>query len=186
MIILHRTEPGRTVVVADDSPKESLAFAYPESSWLIDPDLTAVRGVEPRYWKVVGNLVVPMHGGEQVQADKDHLDQMKREALMILERSEARRRTFAWEGDSFRLEIGPLMVQMLADEAGWDASTCVSLADGRYTEIPREQFREFTECAFRHWQKWRERLIRTRDLIARATAISEMQNILETLQEGIL
>lgn len=184
MLILHRTEAGRTVVVPDDTLKASLAFAYPDALWLIDPDLRAVQGVPEHYWKVVGDLVLPMTSVEQVAADRLKLEALRKEALLCVERSEARRRTFEWEGDRFRLEIGPLMVQMLADEAGWDVTTCVSLEDGRFTEIPREQFRGFVETAFKHWQKWRERVMRTRDMIARCATLERMEDILDSLRGG--
>ena len=39
---------------------------YDPGSWLINPDLTAVAGLDPRYWKVVSNAVVPMTSAEQL------------------------------------------------------------------------------------------------------------------------
>lgn len=186
MLIIHRTEPCRVVEVPDDTPRDRLASAYPEREWLVDPSLLAVAGIPRHYWKVVGDLVLPMVGAETLQADEARLSALRREAHRVLERCESRRRSFQWDGDEFRLEIGPLMVQMLADEAGWEASTCVSLADGRITEIPRERFREFTATAFSSWQKWRERVLRVRDMIARAVSPEALQHIIDSLREGQL
>lgn len=186
MLIVHRTEPGRLVEVPEETPRDQLAIAYPEQEWLIDPNLLAVVGIPRHYWKVVGDLVLPMVGAETLQADEARLAVLRQEAHRLLERCESRRRAFEWDGDDFRLEIGPLMVQMLADEAGWEASTCVSLADGRVTEIPRERFREFTARAFMHWQRWRERVLRTRDMIARSVSPEELEHIISSLREGVL
>ena len=43
--------------------------AYDPGNWLINPDLAAVSGVPPMYWKVVGDTVVEMS-----QAEKDAVD----------------------------------------------------------------------------------------------------------------
>ena len=42
---------------------------YPPSEWLINPDLSAVAGVEQRYWKIEKDAVVPM-----TQAERDAVD----------------------------------------------------------------------------------------------------------------
>ena len=42
---------------------------YPPSEWLINPDLSAVRGVDRLYWKIDKGAVVPM-----TQAERDAVD----------------------------------------------------------------------------------------------------------------
>ena len=39
---------------------------YDPTDWLINPDLSAVAGLDPMYWKVVAGAVVPMTGPEQL------------------------------------------------------------------------------------------------------------------------
>jgi hypothetical protein len=38
---------------------------YPTDKWLHDPDLTAVQGVDQKFWKLDGDSIVPMTAGEQ-------------------------------------------------------------------------------------------------------------------------
>ena len=42
---------------------------YPESIWIINPDLSAVAQVPQKYWKIVGDLVVEMTPEEKEIAD---------------------------------------------------------------------------------------------------------------------
>ena len=42
---------------------------FPDTEWLINPDLTAVAGVPQRHWKVVGNAVVEMDATEKERVD---------------------------------------------------------------------------------------------------------------------
>lgn len=37
---------------------------YPTSEWLINPDISAVVGVPPQYWKLDGETVLPMSTAE--------------------------------------------------------------------------------------------------------------------------
>ena len=42
---------------------------YPPGLWIINPDLSNVEGVDPKYWKIVGNAVLEMN-----QVEKDAVD----------------------------------------------------------------------------------------------------------------
>lgn len=42
---------------------------YPSGTWLIDPNLTGVSGVDQKYWKVSGDSVVEMSQGEKDAVD---------------------------------------------------------------------------------------------------------------------
>lgn len=37
--------------------------------WIIKPDMSAVAGIDKKYWKIVGNSVLPMDAGEQAAVD---------------------------------------------------------------------------------------------------------------------
>lgn len=43
---------------------------YPESDWLINPDLSRVAGIPWRYWKIVGDSVVEMTAEEKEIVDQ--------------------------------------------------------------------------------------------------------------------
>ena len=62
--------------MSDALNRETLAYLrsintpdYPVESWVINPDLSAVEGVPPRYWKLTGDAV-----SEMSQAEKDVVD----------------------------------------------------------------------------------------------------------------
>lgn len=42
---------------------------FPVSEWIINPDMSKVRGLPMKYWKVVGDEVLPMTLAEQVAVD---------------------------------------------------------------------------------------------------------------------
>ena len=42
---------------------------YPEVTWIINPDLSAVQSVPVKYWKIVGDTVTEMN-----QSEKDAVD----------------------------------------------------------------------------------------------------------------
>lgn len=42
---------------------------YPDTDWIINPDLSAVDGIPQKYWKVVDDTVVPMSSEEQAAVD---------------------------------------------------------------------------------------------------------------------
>lgn len=42
---------------------------FPVVDWILNPDLSPVAGVEPRYWKIVGDAVLPMDAGERAAVD---------------------------------------------------------------------------------------------------------------------
>lgn len=47
---------------------------YDPAEWIVDPDLSQVAGVPRRYWKIVGDAVVPMTAPEAAQVDADIAD----------------------------------------------------------------------------------------------------------------
>ena len=59
--VLHRVT--RTFLRSVNSPD------FPARDWIIGPDLSAVAGVPPRYWKIDGDAVQPM-----TQAERDAVD----------------------------------------------------------------------------------------------------------------
>lgn len=42
---------------------------YPESSWIVNPDLSWLENVPQKYWKVVGDSVVEMSAAEKTAVD---------------------------------------------------------------------------------------------------------------------
>lgn len=51
------------------NPNASKDHLTPLEGVLINPDISAVEGTEPRYWKVEGSSVVPMNEEEKVTVD---------------------------------------------------------------------------------------------------------------------
>ena len=45
---------------------------YPEEEWIINPDLSAVEGVDRKYWKIDVDTVLPMDEAEQAAYDLAH------------------------------------------------------------------------------------------------------------------
>lgn len=48
---------------------------FPDPPWLHNPDLSSVEGVEPKYWKLTGDVV-----SEMLQAEKDAVDAAEMQA----------------------------------------------------------------------------------------------------------
>jgi hypothetical protein len=44
-------------------------YSYDSGDWLIDPDLSAVEGIDPKYWLVLENSVVAMTTNQMAQVD---------------------------------------------------------------------------------------------------------------------
>ena len=42
---------------------------YPTADWIINPDLSAVAGVNSKYWKISGDVVSEMSAGEKTTED---------------------------------------------------------------------------------------------------------------------
>jgi len=51
---------------------------FPAGSWIINPDLSALAGVEKKYWKVSGDSVLEMSQAEKDAADAGDLPAAKR------------------------------------------------------------------------------------------------------------
>ena len=48
---------------------------YPESDWIINPDMSAVVGVPVKYWKIVDDTVAVMSADEQAQVEMAGISQ---------------------------------------------------------------------------------------------------------------
>lgn len=42
---------------------------YPTNEWIHQPDLSSVSGLDPKYWKIVGDTVAPMSTSERADVD---------------------------------------------------------------------------------------------------------------------
>lgn len=54
---------------------------YMDGNWLINPDLSAVDGVAPKYWKIVNDQVVEMDSLEKEVVDLNDLPTIKQRKL---------------------------------------------------------------------------------------------------------
>jgi len=91
--------------MADVLHKETLQYLksvhtpnYDPEEWLINPDLSAVEGVDPKYWKIQDDKVLEMSGEEK---DTAYLEEVKAEAFQAID---ARTREILAEGFSYRNE----------------------------------------------------------------------------------
>lgn len=50
---------------------------YPVDAWIRNPDLSEVEGVDPKYWKISGDLVQEMSQAEKDVVDASELDEYK-------------------------------------------------------------------------------------------------------------
>ena len=57
---------------------------YRDGNWLINPDMSRVRGVSQRYWKVIGNEVYAMTAAERIVVDNELAVDERRELESIL------------------------------------------------------------------------------------------------------
>jgi hypothetical protein len=67
--VLHRT----TKVFLDSANTPD----YPESDWIINPDLSSVSSVAVKYWKIVGDSVQEMSQAEKDEVDAEDLPGLK-------------------------------------------------------------------------------------------------------------
>lgn len=58
---------------------------YPLADWIVNPDLAAVEGLDPRYWRIVGDAVLAM-----ARAERDAVDAAELAARVEAERASAR------------------------------------------------------------------------------------------------
>jgi len=75
--VLHRTTKRylRSVNTPD----------FPVAEWIINPDLSAVQGLHPRYWKIVGDTVTPMPQAERDVVNNDRRSQMHDRSMQGLD-----------------------------------------------------------------------------------------------------
>lgn len=76
--VLHRStlEYRKSVNTPDFSPAD----------WIINPDLSAIKGVARKYWRIDGDRVVEMTAQEKAAADRAELDTSKPGKLECLRR----------------------------------------------------------------------------------------------------
>ena len=61
--VIRRAGPPHPYLTSVHTP------AYPTVAWLHNPDTSAVSGVDPKYWKVVGDAVLEMTPAEKAAVD---------------------------------------------------------------------------------------------------------------------
>lgn len=59
---------------------------YDPADWIVDPDLSAIKDVPKKYWKVVGDSVVEMDATEKVPGDATDFLVLKYEKIYALKR----------------------------------------------------------------------------------------------------
>lgn len=50
---------------------------FPETEWIINPDLSALANVPPKYWKIQGDLILEMSETEKMEVDDQELEEVK-------------------------------------------------------------------------------------------------------------
>jgi hypothetical protein len=65
--VVNRTAVPVVVLYSVNTPD------YPETEWIINPDLTALASVPQKYWKVSGDLVIEMTAAEKAVVDAAEL-----------------------------------------------------------------------------------------------------------------
>lgn len=88
--ILHRVD--KTFI--DNIKQESADLADP-AEWIKNPDMSAVLGIEPKYWKITGDLVEAMNQTEMDAADLAILEAQRDALAELLESVESYERAFA-------------------------------------------------------------------------------------------
>ena len=71
----------------EDNVNGARAYELSQSSdWIIDPDLSAVDGVEKKYWKIVDENVSEMNQSEKDAVDAELLEPMKLNKINQIDR----------------------------------------------------------------------------------------------------
>jgi hypothetical protein len=80
---------------------------YLDGNWLINPDMSAIEGVPQKYWKVVGETVVPMSDEEIALVEAEELENYKQAAMNRIDAKteEILARGFQFDGQMFSLSI---------------------------------------------------------------------------------
>jgi hypothetical protein len=68
---------------------------YPAAGWIVNPDMSAVNGQPPKYWKITGDSVSLMTAGEQATADSAELSAQRDMIATAMDRLEDYSRAFA-------------------------------------------------------------------------------------------
>lgn len=79
--------------MADVINKTTLEFrpsvntpSFPTADWLINPDMSGVRGVPKKYWKLRGTAVVEMNATEKAAVDAAEAGRDKTEPIIARSR----------------------------------------------------------------------------------------------------
>lgn len=111
--ILHRTTKQllHSVNTPDYVPAWRKGEPIPtDGDWIVNPDLSAVAGLAPKYWKLTGNTVSAM-----TRAERDAVDAAEAAAALAAER----------QADKATIESGALdrVIAVLAPKLGTDEAT---------------------------------------------------------------
>lgn len=86
--VVHRIDKHVRFVSADDADLFS-------TDWILNPDLSAVEGVDPKYWKIVGDSITEMSPAEKAVADTDEVSSQRDKTANAAFRPDSHQRAFA-------------------------------------------------------------------------------------------
>lgn len=88
MTVVHRVDKHVRQIHAVDVQHFS-------DDWIIDADLSAVEGVDPKYWKIVGDAITEMSPVEKAVVDTDELSSRRDKTANAAFRPDSHQRAFA-------------------------------------------------------------------------------------------
>ena len=80
LVHVETTQVVRDIVVRTDNDGNPIVPV----GWLVDPDLSAVQGVDEKYWKVVNDGVVAMDASEQGAINARELERAKEKKISAI------------------------------------------------------------------------------------------------------
>ena len=95
---------------------------YPESDWIINPDLSQVEGYESKYWVLNGDSILLM-----TQAERDAVDASELMMKELTEKSMAKEAVDAVSNPSTRVLIG--MAKIIQSELQTNKAAIQQIAD---------------------------------------------------------
>jgi len=80
---------------------------YPETEWIVNPDLSAVANVPVKYWIIEGDSVREANATEKSQIDEDELAQLKTDLKAEIDQRQisAARHISTTERDSAKSDV---------------------------------------------------------------------------------
>ena len=80
---------------------------YLDGNWLINPNLSAVEGVDKRYWKIDGDTVIEMSQAEKDAVDLARLPELKEAKLAAIDAktNQLIAQGFIFDGHTFSLSL---------------------------------------------------------------------------------